>query len=342
MTQAETAVLSHYPDAACPQSIDCLGNAGGFSGARLWRFSTSKQVLCLRRWPAEHPKLERLLLIHHVLRSISGNGLNFLPAPLETRSGDTYVDHLGHLYELTPWLPGTADFQQNPTELRLQAALRATAQFHLLAALVPGMEQVTGLSPGLADRRSQVSSLREGDLNLLENAVRGASNAELVPLARDILTLATPLLPEIENALRVAEAIPLPLQPSIRDLRSEHFLFEGDALTGLVDFGSLRVESPVGDVARALGSLVGDDLARRGSGLAAYEDIRPLRDQERAVLSVFDHSEVVLSSINWLDWIFRQGRQFEDRAAVLARIEQLVRRLRRLANQGGFRAGQLD
>lgn len=342
MTQAETTVLSHYPVAAHPVSIDCLGNAGGFSGARLWRVSTSKQVLCLRRWPAEHPKLERLLLIHHVLRSISGNGLNYLPAPIETRSGDTYVDHQGHLYELTPWLPGTADFQQNPTDLRLQAALRATAQFHLLAAVTPGFEQFAGLSPGLAERRTQVSSLRESDLKRLENAVRGASSPKLVPLAREVLALATPLLPEIERALRVAEETPLPLQPSIRDLRSDHFLFEGDTLTGLVDFGSLRVESPVGDVARGLGSLVGDDHSRRASGLAAYEAIRPLHDQEWAVLSVFDHSEVVLSSLNWLDWIFCQGRQFEDQAAVLARIEQLVRRLRRLANQGGFWAGQLD
>ncbi len=340
MTQTETTILSHYPDAAHPQSIEWLGNAGGFSGAQLWRVSTSKQVLCLRRWPAEHPTLERLIQIHHVLRSVFQKGFRFLPAPLKTNGGFTFVQHHGHLYDLTPWLPGTADFRQSPTDPRLQAAMAATAQFHLLAGQTPGFEQNVGQSPGLAERRRQVTSLREGDLKRLEKVVK--SDSELESASREILKLSIPLLPEIEQALRVAEEIPLPLQPSIRDLRGEHFLFQGDDLSGIVDFGSMRVESPVGDVARALGSLVGDDLSRRKWGLAAYEAIRPLRDEERAVLSVFDHSEVVLSSLNWLDWIFRQGRQFEDRAAVLARIKQLAVRLRHLANGGSFGVTEMD
>ena len=33
------------------------------------------------------------------------------------------------------------------------------------------------------------------------------------------------------------------LQPCLRDARPEHFLFEGDRLTGLVDFGAMGVDS---------------------------------------------------------------------------------------------------
>lgn len=340
MTQVVTAVLSHYPEVAQPQSIESLGNAGGFSGARLWRVSTSKQVLCLRRWPAEHPKLERLVHIHHVLRSVFQNGFHFLPAPLKTNAGTTYVQYQDHLFELTPWLPGTADFQQKPTEHRLQSAMTATAQFHVQAAKTPGFEQFLGHSPGLAERLRHFASLRDGGLRRLENAVK--SDTPLAALGRGILELSRPLLPNIERSLQVAERIQLPLQPSIRDLRSEHFLFQGDALSGIVDFGSMRVESPVGDVARALGSLVGDEDSRREKGLAAYEAIRPLRDGERAVLSAFDHSEVVLSPLSWLDWIYCQHRHFEDMAAVLARMEQLAGRLRRLAKGGGFLESQVD
>ena len=40
------------------------------------------------------------------------------------------------------------------------------------------------------------------------------------------------------------------VQPCLRDARPEHFLFEGDRLSGLVDYGAMGVDSVAGDLAR--------------------------------------------------------------------------------------------
>ena len=69
--------------------IESLGNAGGFSGARLWRIRSDDKCYCLRRWPREHPSRQRLSFIHRVLRHVASQGVEFVPIPLETRSGET-------------------------------------------------------------------------------------------------------------------------------------------------------------------------------------------------------------------------------------------------------------
>ncbi len=336
MDQDYHAVMSQYPSDCRARNAHYLATAGGFSGAQFWRITAPRGELCLRRWPTEHPNRRRLLQIHHVLRHVYQQGFLLVPVPVHTLAGLTFVEQEGALYELTPWLPGVADFDERPTEKRLRAAMTAAARFHIAASSVAGFERKSGYSPAIVERRSQVTELRGGGIRRIAAAVSPGINAPLEPLAWEVLSLVPPLLAKIDDELRESETTPLALQPSIRDLRSEHFLFEGEQVSGIVDFGSMRVETPVGDIARALGSLVGDDVARRRIGLQAYETERPLTAGERAILPAFDHSEVVFSAVNWLDWIYCQRRQFDDPQAVLSRIRQLVARLRHLASQDTF------
>ena len=59
-------------------------------------------------------------------------------------------------------------------------------------------------------------------------------------------------------------AVLIRLQPALRDARPEHFLFEDDRLSGLVDFGAMGVESVAADLARLIGEWFdGDPDARR-------------------------------------------------------------------------------
>ena len=61
----------------------------------------------------------------------------------------------------------------------------------------------------------------------------------------------------------------------------------------------------------------------------------PLNRSESQLVRVYDASGVLLSAINWLQWIFVDGRQFDDQASVLLRFDEIAARLASLANRGG-------
>ena len=120
--------------------------------------------------------------------------------------------------------------------------------------------------------------------------------------------------------------VPLPLQPCIRDVWHDHVLFEGDTVTGLIDFGAVRIDTPATDVARLLGSLVGDDATGWREGLAAYCAVRPLTDHEPLAVFALDTAGTILAGCNWIRWIYKEGRQFDISSTIAAHFERALRR----------------
>src|SRR4051812_10986618 len=96
------AVLASYPASARPLSDpEPLGNAGGASGARLWRLRAGMGPLVARAWPPDGPDRGAIEQIHRWL--IEAGELGFLPIPLRDRDGRTLVGRGGRLWELAPW-----------------------------------------------------------------------------------------------------------------------------------------------------------------------------------------------------------------------------------------------
>jgi homoserine kinase type II len=124
------------------------------------------------------------------------------------------------------------------------------------------------------------------------------------------------------------------LQPCLRDARPEHFLFSGDRVTGLVDFGAMAIESVAADLARLLSEWVGPDRSARAEGLAAYTPIRPLDGFELALIDVFEDSAALLGAGRWVRWHFLEGRVFDDPSAVAGGIARGLDRLARRAIAG--------
>jgi homoserine kinase type II len=135
----------------------------------------------------------------------------------------------------------------------------------------------------------------------------------------------------VQAELAEACKLEVAIQPCIRDVWHDHVLFEGQEVSGLVDFGAMRPESVAGDVARLLGSLVGDRPDGWSSGIAAYELIRRLDASELRLVRTFDRSTMLMSGLEWLQWIYIDGRLFENRPAVLARIDDILARLASVA-----------
>jgi homoserine kinase type II len=126
----------------------------------------------------------------------------------------------------------------------------------------------------------------------------------------------------------------VPLQPVIRDIWYEHVLYEGDAVSGIIDFGAMRIDSVATDIARLLGSMVEDDQDGWQAGLNAYQSVRRLSADELELVRVFDSSTVLLSGLNWLQWVFAERRQFSNRRKVELRLEGFAARLSRLIASG--------
>src|SRR3954465_14808711 len=97
---ALNVVLSRYPAIVRPTSaLEPLGNAGGGSGARLWRFASGRGVLVARAWPPDGPGRPALELIHRWLAS--AGDLDFVPVPIPALDGRTIHEHAGQLWEVS-------------------------------------------------------------------------------------------------------------------------------------------------------------------------------------------------------------------------------------------------
>ena len=318
-------VWSHFSDVYRPCLLEYLGNHGGFSGAQLWRGETDVGRLCLRRWPLDCPNERQLAFIHKVLQQVHDQGLSFVPLPLPTRRGHTFVRHDGYLWELTAWMPGSADYGERPTPQRLQAAMHALARFHLAAA----SDGPDPLGPGPTMERR----FRE-----LRSFLNGPAAKELrrrVPDGRwpELDQRALRLLEHVERhrgrlATLFAQPLPATLQqPVIRDIWHDHVLFERDEVSGIVDFGTMSIDTVVVDVARLLGSFLEYDLMAWREGLRAYTAVRPLSGSQRALLSVLDETGIFAGGLVWLRWHYLENRTFENRAGVLARVDHFLKRL---------------
>jgi homoserine kinase type II len=235
-----------------------------------------------------------------------------------------------HFWELTPWLPGAADYHANSSEDRLRAALSLLARFHVAAATFPGEPVRVAPSPGLNERVELLQHLIKLDGVRIARQLDTVAWPELVERSRRLLPMFRAAAPTVERELKAVVDLPLPQQPTIRDIWHDHVLFRGDEVTGLIDFGAMRIESVAGDVGRLLGSLARDDAGAWEAGLSAYESIRPLSADERRAVRVFDRSTTLLSGMSWLRWICLDGRTFDDRARVLARLDENLARFERL------------
>ncbi len=312
--------------------LEPLGNAGGFSGSRLWRVETAGSDFCLRRWPPAHPTPERLDWIHRVLRRVAASGCDFVPRPLVLPESGTWVSGDGALWELTPWMPGEANYRRQPGQEKLESALSALALWHEAARVIsPGL---SGQSAGLVRRHRQLKSVDEAELRRLERAVDGRFGDLLQRMASEILEMTTQTAEPIRIPLGRAVELRLPLQPCIRDVWHDHVLFIGDRVSGILDYGAMDIDTVAGDVARLLGSLVGNDPKGWRVGIDAYRRVRPLTTEEESLLAILDRSNCLLGGLNWIRWLFLEGRSFENLSGVVERMSEIAGRLRAWCDEG--------
>ncbi|HEY4259578.1 MAG TPA: phosphotransferase [Schlesneria sp.] len=335
-------VLARYAPRIRPTDVESLGNRGGFSGAAIWRVKTEQGEFALRRWPMASLPRERILGLHRLLEYLYRDQLEFVAAPVSTSDGSTLVTESGYEWQLESWKPGLADFRSNPTALRLATSMHALARWHLSADRhVPAAAQsqwfqssAAAESPAVVERLEIIQQIQEPALQRMASAIQSAKQTTITEPTLQILNLLRQGLPQIHRELMSMRNVKVRLQPCLRDVWHDHLLFSGDVVTGLIDPSACRRENVAADLARLIGSLIGDDRNAWNLALTEYQRYRNLRIDELKLIEVLDHSGVILSGWTWLQWIYNEKRAFAELEPVQQRLDNILQRMEQLIGGG--------
>ena len=300
--------------------VSALGNAGGFSGARFWRVTADGQQFCLRLWPTKGHAPD-LAWIHQILLRSFQAGVP-VACPIANRNGQTLVRFAGQSFELSPWMPGTADFNSAANVERLRSMLEGLGNFH---QVFQDSFQY-GVSPAIKRRFSQIRTASEIVAKLSRGSAPGPT-AAISDLSRRLLPAVAGRLWGLEKRFGEVVSLEFQLGPVIQDVHHDHVLFSENRLTGIVDFGSMSIDSRCLDLARLIGSLEMDNAAPWELALDVYSQVvgqKPggvvLSETETKLVRLLNECNQTLGVLNWLDWILLQNKQFEDWSAIEKRL----------------------
>ncbi|HEX3149485.1 MAG TPA: phosphotransferase [Gemmataceae bacterium] len=322
MTLNPNTALPAYPPALALARWSPLGNAGGFSGARLWRgVAADGREYCLKAHPvgADAGRLERIL--HPWMIAARGAGLDFVPQVERTRDGRTAIEIAERVWDVCEWMPGMADFHANPTDERLVAAVTALAQLHNAWSRLQPMLPMP--CPAIMRRWEAIQEWEK----LVASGWRPRPTADdpIAPHANAAWSHLPAWLPKLRAALTPWLNEPVSVQPCLCDVWHDHVLFTGDRVTGLIDFGAAKIDHVAVDLARLLGSLFPEDVKAIDQGVQVYERQRRLSFPE--LVAVLDWTGTVIGITNWLRWLYLDYRQYSDRKSLAARLLVLQRSL---------------
>lgn len=305
--------------------IDSLGNAGGFSGAAIWRVSTGEQAFCLRRWPSG-VDVSRLRWQHAVLLDAHRRGCHFVSRPLLDARNQTLIETGGFAWQLEPWQTGRNDSGPCQSKKRRLSVIETVHRFQAAAAAFA--QPVDDRAPTLVDRCARLRELLEGRFE----AICRASHVAPSSLHRELLALLTDQFDRnaktLLHQMEPLKSLHLPLQPVIRDVRCEHFFYDSnDRVCGLVDFGALRPDTRVADWVRLVTEFCRSADAIRSS-IERVRQLTELSNEELAIFPSLYYSSILLAPINWLDWLYLQKRRFWDIRSISERLKSFSRQLR--------------
>lgn len=342
MALSPLAILRRHWFPALPADHCGPALGGGFSGSPVVAVRTPAGIGAVLKAFAPGTSLERAAWIHGFKAHLTGSGVASVPRVLETVDRRTLaVDADGTLWELATRMPGAAI--DRPTDDEVSAAMAALARLHVASGGWAREPPRVGPAPAIERR---VAAARElladpwdrpsrtpGDGDPLRDRIaeRRRAAGRLIDAAR---------WRRVVGAVCAIMPVPTPLQAVVRDLRADHVLFttapppraEPATVSGIVDFHGAAIDTPATDIARLLGDWVmsaggagwGD---RWESALDAYERVRPLRADQRALVPWLATTAVVFGLDRWFRWVLVEQRSFPESVLVEARIDRLLNRI---------------
>lgn len=293
--------------------------SAGFSGASAWDVRHGSRGFVLKNFVASASR-GHAEWVHSLMRHVRAAGHRQVPEVFSGVDGSTVqADPGGTLWELLERMPGSPT--DRPTLAQAAAAGELLARLHRAAATVPGEMGKHGIPASLQrritggrDLLARPWTMRDPDAAPPGIRPRFTRAAEILATAAGRQALA---------AMASATAAPCVLQPVLRDVWSDHLLFDASRLVGVIDWHAAGIDTPATDIARLLGSWP-DDLRITGAVLEGYAAISPLAPEWLALIPFLRASGIVLGLDNWFRWTMEEGRRFADMSMVEHRIDALL------------------
>jgi len=320
-------------------TIEALNHQSGFSGAKIWRVAFSTGYFALRRWPNPSMPVERMIGLHRLLEHLVTNGLTFVASPLKNRNGETLINRFGHFWQLEPWLQGEPCTEAANSPIRLRNAMKALSIWHRVARSYSPDSRVlrwfgsnsNSPSPAVLERLARLESITNELLSQIKQGILQSTDADVQCVGERLWQLFQTHQHSVKRQLKSLQSVAFSIQPCLRDIWNDHVLYTNNEVTGIIDPSACRSENVTTDLARLIGSFVGDDRKLWDSALEEYQRDRPLSLTELSLLNALDRSGVLLSSWTWLEWLFWERRPIQHRPSVIARIKNIEARLNHLS-----------
>ncbi len=320
-------LAEHY---ACGEVLAVLANPGtGFSDAELYRVETARATWALRSWEASPERCRRLEEVLAVIRFAGAGGCeDWLALPQTTRRGEWLVEQNGRLWQLSQWLEGQADFNQAPSSTRLQEVMTALARFHQVTARLRLRSGVCNAIPcRLVECRAVADYLK-----ILEEPIQREPNPRLQQVAWELWQRIAFQSTGLFDRGQPLGRLSCRLLPIFGDVWHDNLIFSGERFSGFIDYTAVHDDAAAVDLARLLGSLEWEGQIPWEAGLAAYESVQPLSEDEKKIIPWLHESGLVLGGLNWLKWNFVHRIGFPHPEAVLRRMQEVSRQLLSLAS----------
>ena len=298
------AVLGEYADPV--QRADWELVVSGFSSATIWKGSLDRvPQFVLKCWPASC-SIERIEFIHRAQADVSS--LPFVPKLIRTKTSNTFCYQDGRIWDVSAWMPGEADARHDISAPRRRAAVHALSSIHHIWAKRSQLEDVC---PAALRRLTLIDDYRDWS----KSYSAGTSDAQLAT----IMARLPVHLNEAERVLRPWTRQRVPVQLCFTDVHREHVLFSGDEVTGLIDYGAVKLDNPAVDLAR----LFGENEKSFADAIYDYGDAKLPQGLCEALAATAPACNLAA----WTLRLLRDGDAATDGPAVRRRISNWVDRL---------------
>jgi Ser/Thr protein kinase RdoA (MazF antagonist) len=332
---AERLAQRWFPGGATVEPLPTTG----FSGCPVFRLRPCDgQPPHVLKAFAPAMSLGRARWVHAVAGHLRAAGTTAVPAPKPLAGG---VDTLaatpdGRLWEAVSFIAGRPVDEPRPKQIA--AAMWALAEIHAASATMPSDPPALAPARGLADRVGRARAMAGmpwQDLLGHGPATGGPLTAALVarlpPAAECFASHGGAAL---VRGLARLEPATLPCQVVLRDVWSDHVLFESAAaerVAGVIDLHAVGFDTPAADVARLLGSWLPAapqvDPDWWSAAIAAYETVRPLGPEAERLVPWLAASGILFGLDHWFRWTLVEGRTFPETDPVTRRVDRLLARL---------------